>query len=158
MLRSSLISFMGMILAGSAAHADCSNTSIHGDYSFTVHGQSLSADGSTSTGLIDGVGTISFDGNGGLTQQDFIVKNGTEVPGGPPNPSGFHTEETGTYTINPDCTGAAEITLSAGNTRSLALVIAKGGTTIHAIVSATTVGGSPAVLQVFSDFEKIYGR
>jgi hypothetical protein len=67
---------------------------------------------------------------------------------------GFHTEETGTYSINSDCTGSAEITLGEGNTRTLALVISQGGFVIHAIVSAATVGGSPALLQVYSDFER----
>jgi hypothetical protein len=114
----------------------------------------LSADGTTSTGLIDGVGVISFDGAGNAYQEDFVVKSGTELPGGSP-PSGFHTEETATYSINSNCTGSAVITLGEGNTRTLALVISRNGLAIHAIVSAAMVGGSPTVLQVYSDFERI---
>ena len=153
-LKTCFVILVGMVSITNIARADCSDDTIRGNYTFTVHGQSLSADGTTSTGLIDGVGVTNFDGAGNVTQEDFIVKNGTEVPGGPPNPSGFHTEETGTYSINSDCTGSAEITLGEGNTRTLALVISQGGFAIHAIVSAATVGGSPAVLQVYSDFER----
>jgi hypothetical protein len=146
----------GVVSIARLGHAECSDGTIRGDYTFTVHGQSLSADGSTSTGLIDGVGVITFDGNGNAAQDDFVVKNGTEVPGMAPNSSGFHTGETGTYAVNSDCTGTADITLGQGNTRSLAFVITKQGASIHAIVSSATVGGSPALLQVYSDFEKVF--
>jgi hypothetical protein len=147
-----------LLLAGQSAFAECTNSILQGDYTFTVHGQSLSADGSTSTGLIDGVGYISFDGNGNATQEDFVVKNGTEVPGGGPNASGFHTGETGTYMINSDCTGTLNITLSPGNTRTDQIVISKRGAAIHAIVSQATASGSPILLQVYADFESVSAR
>jgi hypothetical protein len=141
------------------AHADgCSPSLLQGDYSFTVHGQALSADGSTSTAFIDGVGLITFNGDGTGTQEDFVVRNGTEVAGGPPNPSGFHTGETVTYTVNSDCTGALTITLSPGNTRSDAFVITQRGKAIHAVVSAATTNGEPVLLQVYSDFESLNAR
>jgi hypothetical protein len=147
------------LLFASGAHADdCSNASLQGDYSFTVHGHALSADGSTSTTLIDGVGLITFHGDGTATQEDFVVRNGTEVSGGPPNPSGFHTGETVTYTVNPDCTGALVITLTPGNTRSNAFVITQRGKTIHAVVSGATTNDAPVLLQVYSDFESLNAR
>ena len=145
-----------LLLAGQPAFAQCTNAMLLGDYTFTVHGQSLSADGSTSTGLIDGVGYITFYGDGTATQEDFVVKNGTEVPGMPPN--AFHTGETGTYTINGDCTGTINITLSSGNTRTDQIVISKRGAAIHAIVSEATAGGSPIMLQVYADFESVNAR
>lgn len=129
MLKTSLVLFAVLLISG-AARADCSNGTIRGDYSFTVHGQSLSADGPTITGLIDGVGTISFDGSGNATQEGFIIKSGSQVPGGPRNPSGFHTGETGTNSINSDCTGTAVITLNEGNTRTLAPAISRAGLAI----------------------------
>jgi hypothetical protein len=145
-----------LLIAGRPAFAQCTTAILQGDYTFTVHGQSLSADGSTSTGLIDGVGYITFDGNGNATQEDFVVKNGTEVPGVPQN--GFHTGETGTYTINDNCTGTLNITLSPGNTRTDQIVISKRGSAIHAIVSQATAGGSPILLQVYADFESVNAR
>jgi hypothetical protein len=141
-----------------AAHASCSNGTIRGDYAFTVHGVSLSPDGATSTGLFDGVGIINFDGRGNFTQEDFVVRNGRQVPGGPPNPSGFHTGEGGTYSVNDDCTGTLDLQLSPGNERSAALVISKSARTIHSIVSDAVVGGNPALVQIHADFERIDQR
>jgi hypothetical protein len=160
-----LVSLMGLTalsLTATTSWAQCSNSTLNGTYAFTVHGQSVTvaADGSsfTSTGLIDGVGQINFDGNGNLTQHDYIVKNGTLVPGGATDESGFHTGETGTYTLNGDCTGTARIVLGPGNERFLQLVIADNGRSAHAITSRSIVSGSPATLQVYSDFQKLEAR
>ena len=49
-----------------------------------------------------------FDGNNGLKQVDYVVANGAEVPG-PTNQYGFHDMEIGSYRVNPDCTGNAQI-------------------------------------------------
>jgi hypothetical protein len=156
--KMSMVLFAGLISHIGLAHANCSDTSLQGGYTFTVHGQSLSPDGTTSTGLIDGVGYITFDGNGNANQEDFVVKSGSEVPGGEQNASGFHTGETGTYTINDDCTGTLNITLSPGNTRTDQIVISKRGAAIHAIVSAATANGAPILLQVYADFESVSAR
>jgi VCBS repeat-containing protein len=104
------------------------------------------------------VGIISFDGHGSLVQEGFVVRNGVEVPGATFNPSEFVTDQTGTYSVNPDCTGTAVIDLAPGNQRTLAFVISKAAHTIHAIVALALVGGNPALVQVYSDFEKIEGR
>ena len=156
--KASIIIFFGLSSSVGVAYAGCTNSSIQGDYTFTIHGQSLSADGTTSTGLIDGVGYITFHDDGTVTQEDFIVKNGSEVPGGAQNASGFHTGESGTYTVNDDCTGTLNITLSPGNTRTDQIVISKRGAGIHAIVSAATANGAPIVLQVYADFESVSAR
>jgi hypothetical protein len=146
------------LIYGTAAWGQgCSNSTIQGDYTFEVHGEALSPDGSTVVGEIDGVGVITFDGQGNLTQEDYVVRNGTEVAGDPPNPSGFHTGETGTYMINEDCTGTANITLSEGNTRTEALVVTKRGT-LHGVLYAATVNGAPATLQVATSYQKIERR
>jgi hypothetical protein len=100
-------------------------------------------------------GLITFNGDGTATQEDFIIRNGTEVAGGPPNPSGFHTGETVTYTVNSDCTGVLIITLTPGNTRSSAFVITQRGKAIHAVGSEATTNGALVLLQVYSDFESL---
>ena len=146
--------FVAVFAAAGTANADCGARTIAGRYTFTVHGTILSDDGTGTTGVIDGVGVIEFSENGTLSQEDFVVRNGVEVPGGPPNPSGFHTGENGTYTLSSDCTGTAHIVLGAGNERFLALVTSADGNKIHAVVSSALVGGSPTLLQVYSDFER----
>jgi hypothetical protein len=158
----SLMGLAALSLTATTSWAQCTDANLQGTYAFTVHGQSITvaADGSsfTSTGLIDGVGSIDFDGQGNITQSDYIVKNGTLVPGGATDGSGFHTGETGTYTLNGDCTGTADIVLGPGNERFLELVIADNGRSAHAIVSSSIVNGSPALLQVYSDFQKLESR
>ena len=157
-MRNILLVTPFLLFAHSAYAEECFASSLHGDYSFTVHGHALSADGSTSTTLIDGVGLITFNGDGTATQEDFVVRNGTEVSGGPPNPSGFHTGETVTYTVNADCTGSLIITLTPGNTRASAFVITQRGKAIHAVGSEATTSGVPVLLQVYSDFESLNAR
>jgi hypothetical protein len=147
------------LLFAYSAHADeCSASSLNGDYSFTVHAHALSADGSTSTARIDGVGLITFNGDGTATQEDFIIINGTQAPGGPSNPSGFHTGEIGTYTVSSDCTGVLIINLGSGNTRTDAFVISQRGKAIHAVVSEATTSGAPILLQAYADFESLNAR
>lgn len=144
----------GALLFMTHAALACSNRTLEGGYSFTVHGQSLSADGKTSTGLFDGVGLITFDGDGNLTQEDYIINNGIQLPGVGPNASGFHSGETGTYSVNADCTGSITLTLGPGNTRSDAIVITKRGAAIHAIVAGATEGDA-VLLQTYADYEKL---
>jgi hypothetical protein len=78
-------------------HRSCSNRTLHGDYGATVEGFVVGA------GLsIRGVVMAHFDGKGNLTQVDHIVTNG--MP-----PALEWTPGSGTYTVNPDCTGSAVI-------------------------------------------------
>lgn len=138
----------------SPADAHCSAQTIRGLYTFTIQGNVLSPAG-TVVQLINGVGIIAFDGVGNLVQEDFVVLNGVQSPGGQTNPSGFHTGETGTYLINPDCTGSATIATGPGNVVNLALVVAGNGATLHNVVSSGTLDGKPVLLQTRADFERI---
>ena len=79
----------------------CSNQTLHGDYGLTIEGI-LNIPGPGTQ--IRGVVMQSFDGNGHFTQVDHVVVNGTP----PPLP---WTPGTGTYTVNPDCTGTATISI-----------------------------------------------
>ena len=82
------------------AHAGCTNAIIQGTYAFTIHGTILNQDGSTL--LIDGLAKTTFDGKGNLTQLDAVAVNGNVAPGWASN--------TGTYSVNPDCTGNFTVT------------------------------------------------
>ena len=81
---------------------------------------------------LEGLALTHFDGKGGLSQADFIVLNG--VPSAPD----FVEGETGTYTVNADCTGTATINFPNGQQLDLKLVVVKGGREVHIVVSALT--------------------
>ena len=132
------------LAAGPCMAQGCGNETIKGTYLFTVHGKALNpATPSAVVAWLDGVGTITFDGNGGSTQQDFVVHNAVA-------PNGFTQGETGTYTVNADCTGTAETATENGSV-ALMLVISPLKGTIHAVVQNKSTGLS----QTYSDFERI---
>ncbi len=99
------------VLAGAAgsipAHAQffCSNSQLQGNYAFTITGQIL---GGPQAGGVAGVAMTYFDGQGNLSQVDHVVHNG--VP-----PAVAWRPGTGTYTVNEDCTGTAQINFTDGS-------------------------------------------
>src|SRR5882762_8278194 len=107
------------------AHASaCSNSTIQGSYAFTIHGTVFLPDGSTL--LIDGLAKTTFDGKGNLTQLDAIAVNGNVAPGWASN--------TGTYSVNPNCTGTFTVTNGSQPPVHLQMIIAQSGNTIHDMV------------------------
>ena len=108
------------------AHAGaCSNSTIQGTYAFTIHGQILNPDGSTL--LVDGLAKTTFDGKGNLTQLDAVAINGNMAPGWASN--------TGTYSVNSDCTGTFTVTNGSQAPVHLQMIIAQSGNTIHDVVT-----------------------
>ena len=113
----------------------CSNSTIRGSYAFTIHGTIFLPNGSTL--LIDGVDKITFDGKGNFTQVDAVATNGILAPGWRPG--------TGTYSVNPDCTGTQTIVIPGLSDLHLQFIVAQSGNTIHQVVTdpgvATTAEG-----------------
>ncbi|GAP67529.1 hypothetical protein MBSD_n2856 [Mizugakiibacter sediminis] len=107
----------------------------------------------------DGVAMTHFDGYGHLSQVDFVMANGTPLPGAADTVTGFHINETGTYTVYADCAGRAEIALQTpiGPAKiSLMLVLGHGGRTLHTVVShLAPPDGSLALPYIQSDAEKL---
>jgi hypothetical protein len=121
------------------AHADdddggqCSNRTLHGDYGFDIDGTILAG---PRAGLLRGVAMTHFDGLGGLSQVDFATSNG--VPSWPD-----WRPVTGTYDLNPDCTGTAELVPSDGSpTLHLRLVVVDRGRQIRTIVIGNPTGST----------------
>ena len=107
----------------------CTNHTLHGDYGFALEGEILGP------GLqFRGVVMQHYDGKGNFTQVDHIVVNG--VP-----PAEEWTPGSGTYAVNPNCTGSAVINVP-GNPLSpinLHFVVVKQGKEIHQVVDANVV-------------------
>jgi len=142
-----LLAVGGSARAQSNDHDGCSNSTLKGDYAFTVSGQIFNQNGTFTQ--VNGVAMTNFDGEadaqgkGSLTQVDFIVSNPPLL--GPPPPTdpltGFRTQESGTYQVFPDCTGKATINfppLQHGLVIQITFVLSNQGRKIHAVVSALT--------------------
>ena len=116
----------------------CSNRTLSGDYGFQIEGTIFSIPGVVlppGTNLpLRGLALQHYDGKGNLTQVDHIVFNG--MP-----PAQEWTPGSGSYSVNPDCTGRAVINVP-GNPLSpvnLHFVVVKDGKEIHQVVDANAV-------------------
>jgi hypothetical protein len=131
----------GAAWAGGTDDYGCSNATLKGEYAFGVTNY-------TPPGLPNGppdvvAGVRVYDGNGHFTQRDYM---GGSVPAefAPPG------QETGTYTVNPDCTGSDELDLNvpvpSGSTGvvKVLFVISDGGRHVHEVVSEFTPPGATA--------------
>ena len=132
-LASSAMVFCGLLGAAAIARADdghkpnCSNRSLKGDYGVSVTGLSLPAPG-VSLPLI-GVVMAHYDGDGKFTQVDHIIFAGNP-------PAMDWTPGSGTYHVNPDCTGKASFTTITGSFVNTVFVVVKDGKEILAVVTA----------------------
>src|SRR5690349_17751386 len=119
------------------SHASaCSNSTIRGNYAFTIHGTLFLPNGSTL--IVDGIDRATFDGHGNLTQLDAVATNGVfATPGWRPG--------SGTYSVNPDCTGTQTLVVAGMPDLHLQFIVAQSGNTIHQVVTdpgfATTAEG-----------------
>jgi hypothetical protein len=103
----------------------CSNRTLSGDYGFALDGTFLPAT------PVRGVVMQHYDGKGNITQVDHLVVYGT------PPPQEW-TPGTGTYTVTPDCTGAATLTTPDG-TIYLHFVVVNNGKQINQVVDSNAV-------------------
>lgn len=108
------------------AHANgCDNETIRGTYAATIHGQILLPDGSTLK--VDGIVKATYDGFGKFVQYDAVAVNGNLPPGWRPG--------SGTYSVNPDCTGYQTIMVPGMPDLHGQFIIAQSGNTIHQVVT-----------------------
>jgi hypothetical protein len=109
----------------------CSNQTLNGSYGFAIDGQILYG---PYPGLLRGVAMTHFDGRGNLGQVDFATLNGI------PRWTGWRPV-TGTYQMNPDCTGQAVLNPSDGSpSLHLYLVVARHGQEITTVVAGNATG------------------
>jgi hypothetical protein len=105
----------------------CSNRTLRGDYGSAIDG-SIPLPSPAPSLLLHGLVMQRFDGRGNFTQVDFITLNGA------PEFSDWRPA-TGTYSVNPDCTGTQVINFNDGSpSLNLRLVVVDGGRQILALV------------------------
>ena len=106
----------------------CSNRTLSGDYGIQIEGTILGPNLELRT-----ISMAHFDGTGGVTSVDHVVLNGMP-PAEEWRPANW------TYTVNPDCTGAAAVFTGPGNPPiDIHFVVVKHGTEIHGVVEGTTI-------------------
>jgi hypothetical protein len=123
-------------------HFVCSNATLRGDYAFSV----LTVVGAPGEpNVVVGLGT--FDGKGGFSQIDYPGDSGL---------ADFRTGQTGTYDVNPNCTGFMTINLGAAvGFIENAFVISNGGRSIHAVLADFKLGSTDVPGQTRVDFWKV---
>jgi hypothetical protein len=104
--------------AAKAADRNCSNATLRGTYSDQDTGTIVGV------GPFAGVNVDSFDGKGNLTISGWSSVNGSVSQG----------VETGTYQVNPDCTGTYTVT-GGGLTIDGFFVIAQDGNELQTVIT-----------------------
>ena len=123
----SRISRLLLILALAAsstltAHASgCTNMTIKGTWVNSLHGQIFLPDGTSL--VLAGVTKTTYDGLGNSTQLDASGVNGNV-------PTGWRTGS-GSYTVNPDCTGTETISFPGQADIHAQFVVAQSGNKLH---------------------------
>ena len=158
MMAAAIALAMPTCAAWAQDNGGCSNATLKGEYAFAVTSY-------TPPGLPNGppqvvAGIKTFDGNGNLTQRDYRGDSLRTT-----GQTDFSTEgqETGTYTVNSDCTGSAVINLNVPSTPfphgviQIVFVISRGGSHIHEVVSEFTPPGftTPQPSQTSADDWKV---
>ena len=143
-----------------AAVADnhgCSNATLQGEYAFGVTAYTPPTLANGPPQVVAGIKT--FDGKGNLTQRDYMGDSLRTT-----GQTDFSMGETGTYTVNSNCTGSAVINLNVAVPPGLSsgvikvvFVLSDGGRHIHEVVSEFTPPFStvPAPTQTSADDWKI---
>jgi hypothetical protein len=132
-----LLSLSGAAQAGGL----CSNATLKGPFGFIGHGEILGligADGAVhpyaAPSILDDIALVTFDGAGNFSRTDFGVIAGLPKGG----QITFNPVQSGTYTVNSDCTGTMKVVYIAGGA-----VPAGDGTLIESVAyRAVTVSGA----------------
>jgi hypothetical protein len=136
-----LLAFGGTASAGGL----CSNQTLKGPYGFSATGTVLGILDSggalhafTTPAPLDDVAIINFYGNGKFARTDFGNVSG--VPKG--GQTAFNPAQSGTYTLNSDCTGNMTISYDNGVVLVLQMVVDADSSEVRAIVSTEFVPGA----------------
>ena len=109
----------------------CSNATLFGNYGSSSDGVLLPAPGIALE--FRALTLTRFDGRGNLTWREHMVVNGE------PDHPGWITA-TGTYVVNPDCTGSMEVnTPNSPVALNLSLVVVKRGKEVRTLLDAHAI-------------------
>ena len=113
-LAATAVFVLGIVPTAKAADKGCSNLSLWGTFARREVGTVLLP--AAAAGPIAAVGTFTFDGIGNVTGASVSSQNGNIG----------HGTQTGTYTVNSDCTGTIIVLGSSGRTSHYSFVTDDG--------------------------------
>ncbi len=134
-----LVAPSSLRVAASSPQADdgdtkvCTNHTLHGDYGSAVEGVLLNIPGLPPEAQFRAVVMTHYDGEGNTTTMEHTVVNGIPLQPG-------WTPGSGTYTVNPNCTGTAVVnTPNSPVPLHLAFVVVRQGKEIHSVLDANAL-------------------
>ena len=148
-LSATVVALLSLSSAAQAAGL-CSHATLKGPYGFSAQGEVLGLLDATgqlhpfaTPSILNDVAIVTFDGAGHFARTDFGNMNG--VPKG--GQTAFNPNQSGTYTVNADCTGTMQIMYTggpvpAGVVLDLEMVVADDGTVVKAIIATETVSSA----------------
>ena len=156
-IQNATIALLGILFGASSAHAidTCDASALQGQYAFKVQGENVGVLDSggvvhpfASPLKVTAVGQFSFDGIGTFTRTDFNVSNGapTITATTPLTSNGFRTGQTGTYTIDEDCTGNIILEVPGGRVIHIAIAVVEYEQGAYGVVEAEHAPSLPAAL------------
>ena len=111
----------------------CTNKTLQGDYGSAVEGVLLNIPGLPPEAQFRAVVMTHYDGKGNFTTVEHTVVNGVPLEAG-------WTPGSGTYTVNPNCTGAAVAnTPNSPVPLNLFFVVVRQGKEIHSVLDANAL-------------------
>jgi hypothetical protein len=130
------------VMAQSASRNDggsrCSNQTISGNYGAQIEGTEYIPNDPNPPMKVD-LRTVSmghFNGAGNVTFRDHVIFNGNP----PPEEGDQWREATGTYEVNPDCTGSFSVDTAPGFPPIVVyFVVVKRGTEIHGVTNGGAI-------------------
>jgi hypothetical protein len=138
----------GVVYAEDNSQA-CTDRLIKGVYGFTLQGTKLGGPGPVGPQV--GVAMTQFDGHGNLTQIDTVTISGIVVA------DFTHAPATGTYTVNPDCTGTFNLDFTDGRPPvSVNFVVVESGSEIDTVV--VSAGGNQGIIATSSIGKRRFWR
>jgi hypothetical protein len=136
MVAAPVLMVSGLLMSACPALADsadkpCSNRSLRGDYGYTSEGSLLPAP--TVALPFRSVGMTRFDGRGNVAWLEHTVINGASLEAG-------WTAATGSYAVNPDCTGTMVInTPNSPVPLHLHIIVVKDGKEMRSVLDDNAI-------------------
>jgi len=90
---------------------------------------------------------VTFDGSGSFVRQDVAVNSGNVL--GSPTPlteTGFRTGQSGTYTVDADCTGTISLSQPGGTEIDFSMVLGDSARTVYSTVTKEHVPTLPPAI------------